>query len=88
MRSINSSGATSFHSGILTSPGQLMRRFHDDSEMRKGPLRFRRCESVNTYSSSRWRLKDASVPEQIRQGIKAQVVFVGTLPPSVPGSLH
>ena len=30
-------------------------------------------------------LKDASVPTRIRQGIPAQVVFAGTLPPSVPG---
>lgn len=30
-------------------------------------------------------LKDASVPSRIRQGIPAQVVFAGTLPPSVPG---
>ena len=30
-------------------------------------------------------LKDASIPERIRQGIPAQVVFAGTLPPSVPG---
>jgi len=30
-------------------------------------------------------LKDASVPGRIRQGVPAQVVFAGTLPPSVPG---
>lgn len=30
-------------------------------------------------------LKDASVLSRIRQGIPAQMVFVGTLPPSVPG---
>ena len=30
-------------------------------------------------------LKDASVLSRIRQGIPAQVLFVGTLPPSVPG---
>lgn len=30
-------------------------------------------------------LHDSSVPERIRQGIPARVVFVGTLPPSVPG---
>lgn len=30
-------------------------------------------------------LQDASIPEKIRQGIPAQVVFAGTLPPSVPG---
>ena len=30
-------------------------------------------------------LKDASIPEKIRRGIPAQVVFAGTLPPSVPG---
>ena len=30
-------------------------------------------------------LKDTSVPGRIRQGIPAQVVFVGTMPPSVPG---
>ena len=30
-------------------------------------------------------LKDLSVPARIRQAIPAQVVFVGTLPPSVPG---
>ena len=30
-------------------------------------------------------LKDPSVPDRIRQNIPAQVVFVGTLPPSVPG---
>ena len=30
-------------------------------------------------------LQDASVPGRIRQGIPAQVVFAGTLPPSVPG---
>ena len=30
-------------------------------------------------------LKDASVLSRIRQGIPAQVVFTGTLPPSVPG---
>ncbi len=30
-------------------------------------------------------LQDTSVPGRIRQGIPAQVVFAGTLPPSVPG---
>lgn len=30
-------------------------------------------------------LEDASIPERIRQGIPARVVFAGTLPPSVPG---
>lgn len=30
-------------------------------------------------------LQDISVPGRIRQGIPAQVVFAGTLPPSVPG---
>ena len=30
-------------------------------------------------------LNDASIPERIRQGIPARVVFAGTLPPSVPG---
>ncbi|MBQ1913333.1 MAG: anaerobic glycerol-3-phosphate dehydrogenase subunit B [Bacteroidales bacterium] len=30
-------------------------------------------------------LHDASIPGRIRQGIPAQVVFAGTLPPSVPG---
>jgi len=30
-------------------------------------------------------LQDLSVPQRIRQGIPAQVVFAGTLPPSVPG---
>ena len=30
-------------------------------------------------------LQDPSIPERIRQGIPAQVVFAGTLPPSVPG---
>ena len=30
-------------------------------------------------------LKDPSVPDRIRQNIPAQVVFAGTLPPSVPG---
>lgn len=30
-------------------------------------------------------LSDASVPGRIRQGIPAQVVFAGTMPPSVPG---
>ena len=30
-------------------------------------------------------LQDLSVPGRIRQGIPAQIVFVGTLPPSVPG---
>ena len=30
-------------------------------------------------------LKDVSVPGRIRQGVPARVVFVGTLPPSVPG---
>ena len=30
-------------------------------------------------------LHDASIPDRIRQGIPAQVVFAGTLPPSVPG---
>jgi glycerol-3-phosphate dehydrogenase subunit B len=30
-------------------------------------------------------LKDAAVPGRIRQGIPARVLFVGTLPPSVPG---
>ena len=30
-------------------------------------------------------LQDTSVPGRIRQGIPARVVFVGTLPPSVPG---
>ena len=30
-------------------------------------------------------LQDASIPGRIRQGIPAQVVFAGTLPPSVPG---
>ena len=30
-------------------------------------------------------LQDTSVPSRIRGGIPAQVVFVGTLPPSVPG---
>lgn len=30
-------------------------------------------------------LKDTSIPDRIRQGIPAQVVFTGTLPPSVPG---
>ena len=30
-------------------------------------------------------LQDAAVPGRIRQGIPAQVVFAGTLPPSVPG---
>ena len=30
-------------------------------------------------------LKDASVLSKIRQGIPAQVIFTGTLPPSVPG---
>ncbi|MBR5019446.1 MAG: anaerobic glycerol-3-phosphate dehydrogenase subunit B [Bacteroidales bacterium] len=30
-------------------------------------------------------LQDADVPGRIRQGIPAQVVFAGTLPPSVPG---
>ena len=30
-------------------------------------------------------LQDASVPEQLRKGIPARVVFAGTLPPSVPG---
>ncbi|MBO4557917.1 MAG: anaerobic glycerol-3-phosphate dehydrogenase subunit B [Bacteroidales bacterium] len=30
-------------------------------------------------------LKDTSVPSRIRQGVPAQVVFTGTLPPSVPG---
>lgn len=30
-------------------------------------------------------LKDASVPAKIRENIPARVVFVGTLPPSVPG---
>lgn len=30
-------------------------------------------------------LQDASVPDQLRKGIPARVVFAGTLPPSVPG---
>ena len=30
-------------------------------------------------------LHDASIPDRIRQGVPAQVVFAGTLPPSVPG---
>ncbi len=30
-------------------------------------------------------LQDTSVPGRIRQGIPAQVIFAGTLPPSVPG---
>ncbi len=30
-------------------------------------------------------LQDTSVPGRIRQGVPARVVFVGTLPPSVPG---
>ena len=30
-------------------------------------------------------LQDTSVPSRIRQGIPAQVIFAGTLPPSVPG---
>ena len=30
-------------------------------------------------------LEDPSVPERIRQGIPARVVFAGTMPPSVPG---
>ena len=30
-------------------------------------------------------LRDATIPERIRQGIPAQVVFTGTLPPTVPG---
>ena len=30
-------------------------------------------------------LEDAGIPERIRQGIPAKVVFAGTLPPSVPG---
>ena len=30
-------------------------------------------------------LKDLSVPDRVRQGIPARVVFAGTLPPSVPG---
>ena len=30
-------------------------------------------------------LKDTSVLSRIRQGIPAQVIFTGTLPPSVPG---
>ncbi len=30
-------------------------------------------------------LEDGSIPERIRQGIPARVVFAGTLPPSVPG---
>lgn len=30
-------------------------------------------------------LQDTSVPDRIRQGIPARVVFAGTLPPSVPG---
>lgn len=30
-------------------------------------------------------LQDASIPERIRRGIPARVVFAGTLPPSVPG---
>ena len=30
-------------------------------------------------------LKDISVPDRIRQALPAKVVFVGTLPPSVPG---
>lgn len=30
-------------------------------------------------------LRDTSVPGRIRQGIPAQVVFAGTMPPSVPG---
>ena len=30
-------------------------------------------------------LKDTSIPDRIRQGIPAQVLFTGTLPPSVPG---
>lgn len=30
-------------------------------------------------------LQDASVPDRIRRGIPAHVVFAGTLPPSVPG---
>ncbi len=30
-------------------------------------------------------LEDPSIPERIRQGIPARVVFVGTQPPSVPG---
>jgi len=30
-------------------------------------------------------LNDATIPERIRQGIPARVVFAGTLPPSVPG---
>ena len=30
-------------------------------------------------------LQDASIPERIRRGIPARVVFAGTLPPTVPG---
>ena len=30
-------------------------------------------------------LRDASLPDKIRQGVPARVVFAGTLPPSVPG---
>ena len=30
-------------------------------------------------------LRDTSIPDRIRQGIPAQVIFTGTLPPSVPG---
>ena len=30
-------------------------------------------------------LNDSSVPERVRQAIPARVIFVGTLPPSVPG---